>query len=91
MLLYLEGKRCLNIRFSYSTSANFPVDKRQKILNWLSEVKSEDHHAEVVKTRLEGTGAWLLHRQEIRNWLEAEESSVLWLHGKGNIHRTSVC
>ena len=67
------------------TSANFPVDKRQNILEWLSIVKCEDHHAEVVKTRLEGTGAWLLQRREIRNWLEAEESSVLWLHGKGKI------
>ena len=71
------------------TSANFPVNKRQNILEWLSIVKCEDHHAEVVKTRLEGTGAWLLQRQEIRNWLEAEESSVLWLHGKGNIRGAS--
>ena len=72
------------------TSANFVVDKRQKILEWLSQVKCEDHHAEVVKTRLKGTGAWLLRRQEIRSWLESEESSVLWLHGKGFIHRTSI-
>ena len=39
---------------------------------------------EVVKTRLEETGAWLLQRREIQKWLESEKSSVLWLHGKGN-------
>ena len=60
------------------------------MLEWLSKVKCEDHHAEVVKARLEGTGAWLLQRQEIRHWLELEESSVLWLHGKGNVQDISV-
>ena len=73
-----------------STSADFTEDKRQKILEWVSEVRCEDHHAEVVKTRLEGTGSWLLQRQEIQSWLESEESSVLWLHGKGNICDTPV-
>ena len=71
------------------TSADLTVDKRQKILEWVSGVKCEDHHAEVVKIRLEGTGTWLLQRQEVQGWLESEESSILWLHGKGNIY-TSV-
>ena len=56
------------------------------MLEWLSKVKCEGHHAEVVKARLEGTGAWLLQRQEIQDWLESEKSSILWIHGKGNIH-----
>ena len=73
-----------------STSADFTEDKRQKILEWVSGVKCEDHHAEVVKIRLEGTGAWLLQRREVQGWLESDESSVLWLHGKGSIHTTSV-
>ena len=60
------------------------------MLGWLSEVKCEDHHQEVVKVRLEGTGTWVLQRQEIRDWLESEESSVLWLHGKGNIRSASA-
>ena len=67
------------------TLANFTEGKRREMLEWLSEVKCEDHHAEVVKTRLERTGMWLLRRHEIRNWRESEESSILWLHGKGNI------
>ena len=59
-------------------------------MEWLSIVKSGDHHAEVVKTRLDGTGAWLLQRNEVREWLESRDSAVLWLHGKGNIQSTSV-
>ena len=72
------------------TPTNFTAGKRREVLEWLSKVKCEDHHTEVVKTRLEGTGAWLLQRSEIREWLESKESSILWLHGKGNIHSTSV-
>ena len=70
---------------------NFIAGKRREVLEWLSEVKCEDHHAEVVRTRLEGTGAWLLQRKEIREWLESEGSSTLWLHGKGSRHSASVC
>ena len=88
MLLHQQGKNYLDS--GSCTSADFTVDKRQKILEWVSGVKCEDHHAEVVKIRLEGTGAWLLQRREVQGWLESDESSVLWLHGKGNMHSTSV-
>ena len=82
MLLHLEGESYLSGHVR--TSANFTAGKRLEVLEWLSKIKSRDHHAEVARTRLEGTGAWLLQRKEIRSWLEAEESSILWLHGKGN-------
>ena len=88
MLLYQEGKNYLDS--DSHISADFTVDKRQKILEWVSGVKCEDHHAEVVKIRLEGTGTWLFQRQEIQGWLESEESSILWLHGKGNIYTSVV-
>ena len=78
-------------KWRFLLPANFVAGKRREVLEWISQVKCDDHHAEVVKTRLEGTGGWLLQRKEIRGWLESEGSSTLWLHGKGNIHGASIC
>ena len=59
------------------------VGERWDVLQWISEIRPEDHHNHAKKNRMIGSGSWLFKKAEFVNWIESEASSVLWLHGKG--------
>ena len=55
--------------------------KRLKILQWLSTIPYEQHHQNVRKDRLNGSGLWLLGKPKFTDWRLSSVSSILWLHG----------
>lgn len=56
--------------------------KRYEILRWVSAQPYMEHHEQVSKNALPGTGKWLLEDPTYADWLKASTSSLLWLHGK---------
>ncbi len=57
------------------------TDRRARMLNWLSVTPVEQHHQQLCRNRLSGTGIWLFAKKEWRAWIESSFSSILWLHG----------
>ena len=54
---------------------------RANLFRWNSEVKYWQHREDLSKGLLPGSGRWLLDSSEFMQWLQAEASSILWLHG----------
>lgn len=52
-----------------------------KVLDWISIVPQQKHHAEVYGTVLHGTGKWLMCSKELQKWHDASSSEIMWLHG----------
>ena len=62
---------------------NTSVDsERVKILEWLSSQPYKDHHRQIKKQALSGSGQWLLQDPLYARWYQQSVSSLLWLHGK---------
>ena len=55
--------------------------KRSEILEWISDVPYTSHHKRIGEGRLEGTGKWLLGRDEYRTWRSSSASKLLLLRG----------
>lgn len=58
------------------------VAERGRILSWLSSEPYQQHHQQVKRQTLQGTGQWLLQDPIYAKWLQDSSSSLLWLHGK---------
>lgn len=58
-----------------------PDNERTEILRWVSEAEYQKHHWNAKEDRIDGTGEWLLRRQEFQEWQASGVSSILWLHG----------
>ena len=56
--------------------------KRFEILRWVSAQPYLEHHEQISKKALAGTGNWLLEDPLYANWHKGSTSSLLWLHGK---------
>ena len=56
--------------------------KRFEILRWVSAQPYLDHHEQISKKALAGTGKWLLEDPLYAKWHKGSTSSLLWLHGK---------
>lgn len=56
--------------------------KRIEILFWLSSQPYQEHHEQVSKSALAGTGRWLLEDHVYLKWYKESNSSLLWLHGR---------
>lgn len=56
--------------------------KRYEILRWISAQPYLEHHEQISKKVLAGTGKWLLEDPIYADWQKASTSSLLWLHGK---------
>ncbi|KAF2733239.1 hypothetical protein EJ04DRAFT_565274 [Polyplosphaeria fusca] len=56
-------------------------ERQGKILSWVSPLPHRDHHAVAAAGRTEGTGDWLLNRDEYLKWETSDDSMILWLHG----------
>ena len=55
--------------------------KRSEILKWVSNIPYTSHHKLISEGRLEGTGVWLLRREEYRTWRSSSTSKLLLLRG----------
>jgi hypothetical protein len=61
--------------------------KYQEVLQWFSAAETtEKDQEEFTRIRQEfpGSGDWILKKEKVRNWQEADTptSSILWLNGK---------
>ena len=61
---------------------NLDKSKRQEILRWLSAQPHQEHHEQIRKKALAGTGRWLVEDSTYAEWHKGSTSSLLWLHGK---------
>ena len=69
------------VRVDFSSAYMILETRRTEILEWLSQTKYQAHHRVVSEQRLEGTGHWLLAKDEFVQWRASAESCLLWLHG----------
>ena len=60
----------------------FDRSKRLEILRWVSAEPYLEHHEQISKKALTGTGKWLLEDPLYAKWHKESTSSLLWLHGK---------
>lgn len=60
-------------------------DERLAILNWISDVSHKRHHEFNKSVRSPKTGGWLLQKPNFESWDRSDVSSLLWLHGIGEI------
>ena len=82
LLRKLDG---LIVRMSSQVNAiedHLDNSKRIEILRWVSPQPYMEHHKQVSKHTLSGTGRWLLEDSTYAQWLKSSTSSLLWLHGK---------
>lgn len=61
---------------------NLDKSKRHEILRWLSAQPHHEHHEQIRKKALAGTGRWLVEDSTYAEWHKGSTSSLLWLHGK---------
>ena len=61
---------------------NMDKSKRHEILRWLSAQPHHEHHEQIRKKALAGTGRWLVEDSTYAEWHKGSTSSLLWLHGK---------
>lgn len=65
-----------------ANSTNLLTDtERTKILKWMSRVEYAKHHLNAKEGCVEGTGEWLLQKEEFLEWQNSSTSSILWLRG----------
>ena len=55
--------------------------ERIEILRWLSSQPYLEHHQQLSRPALPGTGQWLLQDLTYHKWQTESVSSLLWLHG----------
>lgn len=66
----------------HSVEDHLDKEERVKILRWLSSQPYMEHHEQIVKHVLSGSGRWLLQDPMYIQWHRSSASSLLWLHGK---------
>ena len=55
------------------------ASKRSEILEWISTFPYRSHHRRISENCLEGTGQWVLEKEEYRNWRSPSVSMLLLL------------
>jgi len=63
-----DNESCFNINISNTTTVNYTVDERYEILTWLSPLKPQVRHRDIVAQRVDSIGAWLLETKEFKRW-----------------------
>ena len=54
---------------------------RGEMLRWISQIPHESDHEFARRDRLDGSGEWLLEREECKEWRNTSSSTIFWLHG----------
>ena len=55
--------------------------EHQAIMDWLCPIDPNVTRKSIERTRMPGTGVWLIKSDELRIQSESKESSCLWLNG----------
>ena len=63
---------------------------RSKILEWLSNIPYVQHHMQTHGDMLTGTGKWFFERETFQNWLNSDNTAMLWFHGAAGQGKTKV-
>jgi hypothetical protein len=58
-----------------------PVEKRLKILEWISAADFSRRHEAVSKERVENSGIWFLQSEAYQEWLNGNASNLLCYQG----------
>jgi len=58
------------------------VKERESFLDWISKIDFEKSHDDIYAKKHEGTGDWLIQKQEFQTWFSSSKSSLLWCLGK---------
>ncbi|KAI5821056.1 hypothetical protein BZA77DRAFT_272596 [Pyronema omphalodes] len=64
--------------------------ERSSILAWISNIPYKSHHDRINSTRLEGTGMWLLERDDYKAWISSSVSKLLLLRGTPGAGKTYI-
>lgn len=64
-------------------------EEHQAIIDWLSPTNYYTQHSDFASKRQEGTGQWLLHSDECKNWLN-ERNQVLFCPGMPGAGKTMI-
>ncbi|KAI5790570.1 hypothetical protein FPQ18DRAFT_277531, partial [Pyronema domesticum] len=64
--------------------------ERSSILEWISTIPYSSHHGRINAGRLEGTGKWLLEREDYRTWISSSVSKLLLLRGTPGAGKTYI-
>ena len=59
------------------------IEKRQKMLEWLSAKNDWETHNKLQSDRISDTGNWFLDSQDFKAWKRGEGSPILICHGLG--------
>jgi ankyrin repeat protein len=95
----IDSERVLNLETQVLRLADFTIASKRTveeqeyldILSWLSRVPYSRHLASHRDTRLPGTGKWLVHHTNFRDWEATSSCSSLLLHGIAGCGKTSLC
>ncbi|KAF6225376.1 hypothetical protein HO173_012760 [Letharia columbiana] len=64
--------------------------KRYEILRWISPQPYLEHHEQISKNILAGTGKWVLEDPIYAEWHQGSTSSLLRLHGKAGAGKSTL-
>ena len=65
-------------------------EKRQKLLEWLSDLDFRPRHLDNVSNRSSSTGKWLLQDEKFQAWVNGQGPAVLWCTGKSGSGKTML-
>lgn len=71
-------------------NVSYILEKLNKIdqfqmLEWISPLEPAVIHSVITKTRTENTCEWLLRHDQYKDWRNKSTSTILWLHGTGEL------
>lgn len=64
-------------------------EERQIITDWLSPIKHDSQHSDIVAKRHEGTGQWLLNSDKFQHWLN-KDNQILFCPGMPGAGKTMI-
>src|SRR6266496_877154 len=90
------GFRGLNDRFNRLETRLFrPAGGRERMLDWLKAVFTDDEWETALHSRTPGTCGWILQRRQFRSWLSStngtDQMKILWIHGPPGFGKTVLC
>ncbi|KAK1985680.1 prion-inhibition and propagation-domain-containing protein, partial [Colletotrichum cereale] len=81
--------------FLHAAEEEMRAETKRDLRAWLGCPSPNDLYDDSIKKRLDGTCEWILERDEIRNWLSSDISTVtnslLWINGPAGFGKTILC
>jgi ankyrin repeat protein len=93
----LDGLRDKFEGFQLSLNTHFskPEVGRERLLEWLNGIFTDEEYERALASRLAGTCDWFLRRSQFRAWAAPDTISdttrILWVHGPPGLGKTVLC